>query len=199
MLDGDVKKLKLAHSLLLSLPGTPVIRFGEEIGMGEDLSLPERNSTRTPMQWSADNNGGFSSAERDQCIRPPVNRGKFRYHRVNVAEQKRDSDSLLRVTEQMVRIRRENAELGLGTWQIVETGDQRVLGHRCTLGAASVVAVHNLSDESLTVSLDLAGLSGGRRMAELLSDAEYETPETGEAPMAVGAFGYRWFRFDKES
>lgn len=196
MLGGDTKKLKLAHSLLLSLPGTPVIRYGEEIGMGEDLSLPERNSTRTPMQWSADANGGFSQAERDECIRPPVNRGKFRYQQVNVAEQRRDSDSLLRVTQQMIRTRRENPELGDGDWQIVETGDQHVLAHRCQANGAAVVAVHNLGDEKRQVELDLADLADWR-FQELLSDDEYTTPDECEAAMEVGPLGYRWFRFEK--
>lgn len=197
MLEGNEKKLKLAHSLLLTLPGTPVIRYGEEIGMGEDLSLPERNSTRTPMQWSGDSNGGFSTANRDKCIRPPISRGKFRYQQVNVAEQHRDADSLLKVTEQMIRARRENPEFGTGEWQIVETGDQHVIGHRCGLNGTVVVAVHNMDDDQRTISLDLADLAGWS-FKEILSDDAYEIPKTIESAIDVGGLGYRWFRFEQK-
>lgn len=197
MLGGDWKKLKLAHSLLLSLPGTPVIRYGEEIGMGDDLSLPERDSIRTPMQWSDEANGGFSTADRDACIRSPINRGKFRYQQVNVAEQRRDADSLLRVTEQMIHTRRENPELGTGAWQIVETGDSHVLGHRCDDENAVVVCVHNLSEEPRTFALDVPDLTAWQ-IEELLTDAAYDPLEDCEDPVEIGPLGYRWLRFEKK-
>ena len=90
MLGGDSRRLELAYSLLFSLPGTPVLWYGEEIGMGEDLSLKERNTVRTPMQWSAEENGGFSTAPPEQQIRPIVHEGGFAYEHVNVAAQRRD-------------------------------------------------------------------------------------------------------------
>src|SRR5207249_1409549 len=99
MLQGDRRRIELMNSLTFSLPGTPVIRYGEEIGMGDDLSLPERESIRTPMQWSAESNGGFSTAAPHTLVRPVISEGEYRYQRVNVAEQRLDFNSLLNWTE----------------------------------------------------------------------------------------------------
>ncbi|CAN5548081.1 hypothetical protein BH23CHL6_BH23CHL6_09440 [soil metagenome] len=129
MLGGDLARLKMAYSLMLTLPGTPVINYGEEIGMGDDLSLPERNAVRTPMQWTADSNAGFSTARPEDLISPVVNRGRFAYRKVNVEAQRRDRDSLLNWLERAIRRRKETPELGWGKAEIVETGEPHVFAH----------------------------------------------------------------------
>src|SRR4029453_17390551 len=102
---GDAKRLQLGYSLVLSLPGTPVLRYGDEIGMGEDLRLRDRTAIRTPMQWSAERNAGFSTA--DKLIRPVVTHDVYGYEMVNVEQQRRDPSSLLAWTARMIRFRKQ--------------------------------------------------------------------------------------------
>ncbi|WP_372897403.1 alpha-amylase family protein [Stieleria sp.] len=188
-----VKVLKLTHSLLMTLPGTPVMRYGEEIGMGEDMSLEERDTIRTPMQWSSEKGAGFSSADISGMIRPIVSKGHFSFKKVNVADQQRDADSLLSVTEHMIRIRKENPAFGWGDWQIVETQSIHVLAHRCDHDGVTLVAIHNFSDEAQEVELDLAGKSKAT-LEELLSDAEYDAVKKPTDRITLGPHGYRWWR-----
>src|SRR6185295_17852458 len=112
MLGNDRARIEMAHSLMLTLPGTPVLRYGDEIGMGEDLSLNERDSVRTPMQWADAKNGGFSPAPSNRLVLPAVRGGEFGYEKVNVAAQQRDPDSFLNWFERMTRLRRRSPEFG---------------------------------------------------------------------------------------
>jgi maltose alpha-D-glucosyltransferase/alpha-amylase len=124
MMHNDRRRLELAYSLMFTLPGTPVIRYGDEIGMGDDLRLPERYAARTPMQWSPDRHGGFTTARRP--IRQLVNDPIYGYKRVNVADQRRDPDSFLNWTERTIRMRKECPEIGWGDWKILPTGTEQV-------------------------------------------------------------------------
>src|SRR5207302_5336135 len=137
------RRIELMNSLAFSLPGTPVIRYGEEIGMGDDLSLHERESIRTPMQWSGEPNGGFSTAPSDKLVRPVISEGEYRYERVNVAEQRLAFDSLLNWTERLVRTRKECPEFGCGELRFLETDNRVVLAHTCSCRGNTVAAVHN--------------------------------------------------------
>lgn len=193
MLDGNARRLKLANSLMLTLPGTPVIWAGDEIGMGDDLSQDERNSVRTPMQWSDGRNGGFSAADPDRVVRPVIATGPFAHDRVNVAAQQRDPDSLLNWFERACRARRDCPELGWGDWRLLETGDPAVLAHAARWRDNRIVIVHNLSGEAREVTIpDLAGpddhvlevFCDGRRGAD---------PEPGK-PLSLEPYGFRWLR-----
>src|SRR5437588_5982236 len=113
MLKGDRRRIELAYSLQFTMPGTPVLRYGEEIGMGEDLSLRERNSLRTPMQWTSGRGGGFTTAERAKQAQPVLTRGRYGCGQVNVDDQQRDHASLLRWFEEMIRVLRECPEVGV--------------------------------------------------------------------------------------
>jgi glycosidase len=117
----DLARTLLAYSLIFTIPGTPVFWYGDEIGMGEDLSLEERNSVRTPMQWTSERNGGFSTASKERLRRPVISKGPFRYHRVNVQKSRREPGSLLNRLERMIRTRKEFPESGTGTYRILET------------------------------------------------------------------------------
>jgi len=158
MLGGDQRRMRLAYSLMLTLPGTPVLYYGQEIGMGDDLSLEERHSVRTPMQWSDEKNGGFSSASRRALIWPVISGGEYGYERVNVVSQRRDSDSLLNWMERAIRMRKECPEFGWGEWRILETGDPTVFAHACQWLDGHVIAVHNFSDEARTITLKFKDL-----------------------------------------
>src|SRR4051794_15939269 len=121
---GDRRRLELAYSLMFSLPGTPVLRYGDEIGMGDDLRLKERNAIRTPMQWSSGENGGFSTAK--ELVRPAIASGPYGFESVNVDDQLRDPSSLLRWMIGMIRIRKQCPEVGDSEWQVLATGNPQV-------------------------------------------------------------------------
>ena len=199
MLGGDERRLRMAYSLLLTLPGTPVLRYGEEIGMGDDLSLEGRASVRTAMQWSDEENGGFSSAPPEELVRPVVSGGEFGYERVNVRNQERDPDSMLNWMQKAVRTRKKCPEFGWGDWTVVDTGDPAVFAHRCEWRGGVVLAAHNLSDEPREVSLDPGeGEEGAGRLVELFSDSAYGDERDAERRFMLEGYGYRWFRVGGE-
>lgn len=193
MLAGDQRRIRLAYSLMLSLPGTPVLRYGEEIGMGDDLSLSERNSVRTPMQWSDEKNGGFSSALEKELIRPVIKDGPYGYEQVNVAEQKRDPHSLLNWMERLIRTRKEHPAFGLGHWRIIETSDPAIFAHVCQWEDNAVLATHNLSAEPRTVTLDLASYTIDH-LIDLLGDQQYGAVRNGTSHVELEGYGFRWFQ-----
>jgi maltose alpha-D-glucosyltransferase/alpha-amylase len=190
---GDRKRLEMAYSLMFSLPGTPVLRYGEEIGMGDDLSLPERESVRTAMQWSTERNAGFSTAPAERLARTVITDGPFGTGAgVDVENQQREAGSLLHWMERLVRTRKQCPEIGWGTWEILETGDPGVFAHRCTWSGGTVVAVHNLAGRPAAVRLDLKE-QHQEKLVELLGDQPYELVEVG-AQIDLEPWGYRWFR-----
>ena len=191
MLGGDDARVRLTYSLLFSLPGTPVLFYGEEIGMGENLDIEGRMSVRTPMQWTAGTTAGFTSA-RPSRLRRPLPDGRFGPLAVNVADQRRDPDSLLNWMELMTRRRRETPELGWGRWTLVDTGAEAVLAHRCDWEDRTVLCVHNLADEPHVVELDVPD---GTAVVDLLSDHGAVTElDDGTLPLTLDAYGFRWFR-----
>ena len=198
MLGGDGPQTRMAYSLMLSLPGTPVLRYGQEIGMGDDLSAEGRKSVRTAMQWSDEKNGGFTRAEPGELARPVIREGEYGFHNVNVEQQRNDAESLLNWMERMLRLRRECGEIGWGEWDVIETGAQSVFAHVCRHQGRAVVAAHNLSGEERTVELDLSVLPDGH-LNDLMSDTQYEpVPSVGAHRLRLAGYGYRWLRFRPE-
>ena len=130
---------------MCTLPGTPVIRYGDEIAMGDDLALPERNCARTPMQWSTEPHGGFT--KNDKPANPVIDKGPYGYQHVNVAKQRRDPNSMLNWTERIVRMRKEVPEIGWGDFAVIATRDPAVLIMRYDWRNNSVLFVHNLDEK----------------------------------------------------
>ncbi|MDQ4099567.1 MAG: alpha-amylase family glycosyl hydrolase, partial [Chloroflexota bacterium] len=195
MLGGDQARLRLAYSLLFSLPGAPMLYYGEEIGMGENLDVPGRLSVRTPMQWAPYAHGGFSGAPPDRIVRPMLADGDYRYERVNVATQRADPDSLLNWLATLMRTRRECGEIGAGAWQAVETGNDAVLGMRYDLDGSAVLVVNNLSSRRATISLAMSE-EEAKTATDLLADRRYEPLATDPTnpKMRIEGYGYRWLR-----
>ena len=193
MLNNDRAHIELAYSLQFSLRGTPVLRYGEEIGMGDDLSLEGRDSIRTPMQWSLTANGGFSSAAPEQLVRPVVSEGEYGYENVNVTKQRQDPGSLLSWFERMIRTLREAPEVGSGTCTHVDVPvPPGVLVHRADDDTGTMVFVHNLGEEPGTV--DLSSLAAEADSAnDVLADQAYGELGKFDA-IAIGRYGYRWIR-----
>ncbi len=192
MLGGDRKRLELAYSLMLTLPGTPVLRYGDEIGMGDDLDLSERDAVRTAMQWSTEANGGFTAAARSGV--PVIARGPYGYRHVNVALQRRDPGSLLSWMERVLRMRRELPEIGWGDFTVVDVGAPGVLVLRYDWRGDALVVVHNLADAPCEVWLP-AQEAGGRRgvLVDLLGDDHLRTDGDGHT-LTLDGHGYRWYR-----
>jgi maltose alpha-D-glucosyltransferase / alpha-amylase len=197
LLDGDLQRLKLTYSLLLTLPGTPVINYGEELGMGDDLSLDERKPGRTPMQWSTAPNGGFSTAPAEQLVLPVISEGQYSYKQVNVTTQQRHSDSLLNWMERAIRLRKECPEIGWGEWHLLEASHSTVLAHRCEWRGNIVVAVHNFSRDDCEVGLTLKE-DVGRCLVNLFTDQPEETVSEPHHTMRLSGYEYRWLRVSKQ-
>jgi maltose alpha-D-glucosyltransferase / alpha-amylase len=193
MLGGDRRRLELAYSLLCTLPGTPVIRYGDEIGMGDNLDLPERNCARTPMQWSTEPHAGFT--ESDKPCSPVIDKGPYGYDHVNVAKQRRDPNSMLNWTERIIRMRKEVPEIGWGDFKVIATPDPAVLVIRYDWRNNSVLFVHNLDEKPREVAFAV-GLPGdaGKLLVNLLSEDHSQANGHGKHTLMLEAYGYRWYR-----
>jgi maltose alpha-D-glucosyltransferase/alpha-amylase len=196
MLDGDRRRLELAYSLLFTLPGSPVIRYGDEIGMGDDLALSERDCARTPMQWSNEPHGGFTKA--DKAVFPVISGGPYGFEHINVAIQRRHPESLLNWTERIIRMRQEVPEVGWGDFAVVPTGNDAILIMRYSWRNNSVLFVHNLDAKPQEISFaiglsdDLAGDSW--LLSNLLSEDHSRADEGGRHSLVIEGYGYRWYR-----
>ncbi|WP_369720387.1 alpha-amylase family protein [Bradyrhizobium sp. LLZ17] len=193
MLGGDRRRLELAYSLMCTLPGTPVIRYGDEIAMGDDLSLPERNCARTPMQWSTEPNGGFTIS--DTPALPVISEGPYGFEHVNVAKQRRDPNSMLNWTERIIRMRKEVPEIGWGDFTIIRTRDPAVLIIRYDWRNNSVLFVHNLDEKprETAFSVQLPG-DVGEHLINLLAENHSHADKRGQHRVVLEPYGYRWYR-----
>ena len=195
MIGGHRQKIELAYSLLLTLPGTPVLRYGQEISMGDDLSLEGRKSVRTLMQWTDGKNAGFSRAPEDKLVKKVISEGKFGYKNLNVTDQHRDPKSLLNWMERAINFRKESPEFGWGEYDVVETGNDKVFGHRRESERGLGIALHNLSDKEQTVTLNL---DEPNDIFDVFGDKNYDKFDPDTQKIKLSPYGYRWMRKRKE-
>lgn len=195
MVGGDRRRIEHAYSLLFSLPGTPVLLYGEEIGLGENLDLEGRVAVRAPMQWSDDSAAGFSAAPESALPRSPVREGPFGYRQLNVERQRENPDSLLNWMERAIRVRKEWPELGWGDWEVLETEDDAVLAHLATWDGGSVLAVHNFADRPARVRTRLPPTNGEPRWRHLFGSRDGEVPRVDGriVDFELRGYGYHWF------
>ncbi|WP_312677921.1 alpha-amylase family protein [Microbacterium sp.] len=191
MLGGDPRRIRMAYSLLFTLPGTPVLFYGEEIGMGENPDIPGRESVRTPMQWNDDRNGGFSSAIPSRLVSQPPGGGYAPTH-VNVTAQYNQDDSLLRFIRHLTERYRVSPEIGWGALEILEQDAAGLLVHSLTADVGRMIAIHNFADTPATASIDLADEPEGTRLTDLLGPEDYDEGPTWR--FDIPAYGYRWLR-----
>jgi maltose alpha-D-glucosyltransferase/alpha-amylase len=191
MLDNDRRRLELAFSLLFTLPGTPMLQYGDEIGLGDDLSLPERECARTPMQWSSDRNGGFSTSRRP--VRPVISDPIYGYTRVNVEAQRRDPQSLLNWMERKIRMRRECPEISWGDWKIVGVRQPGVLVMQYDWRDHRLVILHNFTAKTQAVALE-AATAKAPKLTDLLWTNDSRADDSGRHVVDLPPYGYRWFR-----
>jgi maltose alpha-D-glucosyltransferase/alpha-amylase len=191
MLGGDQRRIELAYSLMFTLPGTPVIRYGDELGMGDNLALPERNCARTPMQWSDEPHGGFTKSNKPNA--PVIDQGPYGYQRINAAVQRRHPDSLLNWTERVIRMRKEVPEIGWGDFTVLQIRDPAVLALRYDWRNNSVLFLHNLHDEPREILFHL-GVDDGELLVNLLADDHSKATDSGKHRIVLEGYGYRWYR-----
>jgi len=193
MLNGDRRRLELAYSLMFTLPGTPVVRYGDEIGMGDNLDLPERVAARTPMQWSNEPHAGFTKS--DAPVVPVIESGPYGYEQANVAVQRRDPNSLLNWMERIIRMRKEVPEIGWGDFAIIPTRNPAVLVIRYDWRNNSVLFAHNLDGTPCETSFAV-GLSDGSEnlLVNLLSEDHSSARDDGKHHLVLEPYGYRWYR-----
>ncbi len=192
MLGGDVRRLKLAYSLMYSLPGTPVLRYGDEIGMGDDLALPERNCARTPMQWSNEPQGGFTKGEKP--VLPVISDGPYGYDHVNVAFQRRDSESMLNWTERMIRMRKEAPEIGWGEFAVIDCGDPGVLILRYEWRRNVLAIIHGFHDKPVEISFRIEDNEDASVLIDILDGHDSHIDQGGKHRMVLEPYGFRWYR-----
>jgi glycosidase len=196
MLRGDRQRLRMVYSLLFSLPGTPVLFYGEEIGMGENLDLDGRLAVRTPMQWTGERGGGFTTLDPAEMERP-FPRGAYAPKRVNVADQRRDPESMHSFVRRLVRHYRESPELGWGKFTPLECKEGAVFAHRSDWEDRCVVAVHNLSARRVSVGFRLDDCRRRQVLHDVLEPHTTPIDAKGNFTLDLEPYGFRWLRYVK--
>jgi maltose alpha-D-glucosyltransferase/alpha-amylase len=193
MLEGDRRRIELAYSLMFTLPGTPVLRYGDELGMGDNLDLPERVCARTPMQWSTEPHAGFTKS--DSPVVPVIDHGPYGYEHVNAAEQRRDPNSMLNWVERIIRMRKEVPEIGWGDFTVIPTRNPALLVMRYDWRNNSVLFVHNLDSKPRELSFAAgSGNASDNLLVNLLTENHSRARDDGRHYLLIEAYGYRWYR-----
>jgi trehalose synthase len=193
MLGGDPRRVRMVYSLLFSLPGTPVLFYGEEIGMGENIEIEGRQSVRTPMQWSRAKNGGFSHAAKSRLVAPIPEDGYAPQH-VNVDDQYTDHESLLQFIQRLTVRYRSSPEIGWGRFEVLDQEQPAVLAHSITADVGRFVALHNFSDAAVETTIRLSDDPDAVALSDLLGPDRFELGEKRDASIELPPYGFRWLR-----
>ena len=203
LLERDRRRIELMNGLLLSMPGTPVIYYGDEIGMGDNIFLGDRDGVRTPMQWSVDRNGGFSRTDPARLVLPPIMDPTYGFQAVNVESQVADPHSLLNWTRRMLAVRRRHYSFGRGTQRFLYPRNRKILAylreHADESGATeTILCVSNLSRTAQAVELDLSAYAG-RVPVDVIGGAVF--PSVGQLTylLTLPAYGFYWFLLGTEA
>ena len=193
LLDNDRRKIELMNGMLMSLPGTPIIYYGDEIGMGDNVNLGDRNGVRTPMQWDGGWNGGFSPADPESLYAPLLLNPVYGFQAINVQSQRRFDHSLLSWMKRLIRVRKSSPVFGRGSIEFLYPANHRVLAYVRKLGNETILAVNNLSSKAQAVELDLKAYRGNI-LIEMFGRNIF--PRIGELPylLTLGPYQFYWFR-----
>jgi maltose alpha-D-glucosyltransferase / alpha-amylase len=198
LMDNDRRKIELMSSLLLSFPGTPIIYYGDEIGMGDNIYLGDRNGVRTPMQWTPDRNGGFSRADPARLYAPIIMDSVYGYEAVNVEAQSRSLSSLLSATKRLISVRKSTLAFGRGSMTFIRPANRAVLAYVRQLGDEVILCVANLSRSAQATELDLSAFKD-RVPLEMLGRTHF--PAIGELPymITLAPYGFYWFQLQERN
>jgi maltose alpha-D-glucosyltransferase/alpha-amylase len=193
LMEGDRRRVELMSGLLMSLPGSPIMYYGDEIGMGDNVYLGDRNSVRTPMQWNGGFNAGFSSADPERLWLPLISNALYGYQAVNVDSQQRNPTSLFNWTRRLIEVRRSTRVFGRGSIEFLKPDNHRVLAFTRTIGRETVLAVNNLAGTAQAVELDLSRFAGAIPV-EMFGASIF--PRINHEPyvMMMGPYNFYWFR-----
>ena len=193
LLEGDRRRIELMNGLLMSLPGSPIVYYGDEIGMGDNIYLGDRNGVRTPMQWNGGWNGGFSTADPERLAQPLISNPVFGYQAVNVESQRRTDHSLLNWMRRLIRVRRSTRVFSRGSISFLSPANHRVLAYTRSLDGDTVLVVNNLSGTAQVAELDLRALEGAIPI-EMFGRSLF--PRIGELPymLTLGPYDFYWFK-----
>ena len=196
LMDNDRRRIELLNCLLLTLPGSPIIYYGDEIGMGDNVHLGDRNGVRTPMQWTADRNAGFSAADPAQLYLPIITDPVFSYQAVNVAAQEKQAGSLLATMKHLIATRKRSAAFGQGDIEFLRPRNQSVLAFLRRHADETLLIVANLSARTQPIELPLAAYEGSVPV-EMLGGARF--PAVGRAPyfLSLGPHSFYWFTLER--
>jgi maltose alpha-D-glucosyltransferase / alpha-amylase len=198
LMENDLDRIKLMNSLLLSMPGSPIVYYGDEIGMGDNFFIGDRNGVRTPMQWSPDRNAGFSRADPQRLYLPPIMDAVYGYPSTNVEAQSRDQSSLLSWTKRMLAVRKTSQAFGRGARRFLRPGNRKILAYLREYGDDTILCVANLSRSAQPVELNLSAFKG-RVPVEMLGRTAF--PPIGELPylLTISGYGFYWFRLTTDA
>ncbi len=197
LLENDLRKIELLNSILLTMPGSPIIYYGDEIGMGDNVYLGDRNGVRTPMQWTGDRNAGFSMADPEQLYLPVISNPVYGYQTVNVEAQLRTPSSLLNTMKKLIGVRKKHQVFGYGSIEFLRPRNNTVLAYIRSYRGENVLVVQNLADSSQPVELDLKRFHEAVPV-EMLGEIRF--PRIGELPymLTLGPYGFYWFRLESK-
>jgi maltose alpha-D-glucosyltransferase/alpha-amylase len=193
LMEGDRRRVQLMSGLLMSLPGSPIMYYGDEIGMGDNMYLGDRNSVRTPMQWSNGVNAGFSNADPERLWLPLVSNALYGYQAVNVDSQQRNPTSLLNWTRRLIEVRRSTRVFGRGSIEFLKPANHRVLAFTRTLGRERALVVCNLAGTAQVAELDLSALAGAIPI-EMFGGSIFPRIGREPYPVMIGPYDFYWFR-----
>jgi len=198
LMENDRDRIKLMNSLLLSMPGSPIVYYGDEIGMGDNFFIGDRNGVRTPMQWSPDRNAGFSRADPQRLYLPPIMDAVYGYQSTNVEAQSRDPNSLLSWTKRLLAVRKTSRAFGRGSRRFLRPGNRKILVYLREFGDDTILCVANLSRSAQPVELNLSSFKG-RVPMEMLGRTAF--PPIGELPylLTISAYGFYWFKLTTDA
>jgi trehalose synthase len=194
MLDGDQARLRMAYSLMFALPGAPVLFYGEEIGMAENLDIDGRMSVRSLMQWSDRENGGFSKAASDTLCRPLMKSKQWGPSAINVRHQERDANSLLKWMEQLIRHRRELPEIAFGKWSLLPIADPAVLALSYEWGDRKSIIIHNLASKEKKLTFRLESARRKPSIVDRFGEGDIDIATDGTVSLDLAGYGYRWLK-----
>ncbi len=197
LLGNDRRAIELMNCLLMSLPGTPIIYYGDEIGMGDNIFLGDRNGVRTPMQWSADRNAGFSRAQGQKLYLPVIIDPEYHYETVNVDNQQKNSRSLLWWMKSLVALRKQHPAFGRGSLEFSRSDNTKVISYLRILNDEKILVVANLSRYAQSVSLDLEKYHG-MTLVEMFGGNKFPSLAGGECRVTLGPYGFYWFLLEPE-
>jgi len=193
LMEGDRRRVQLMSGLLMALPGSPIVYYGDEIGMGDNVYLGDRNGVRTPMQWNSGINAGFSTADPERLWLPLVSNALYGYQAVNVESQQRNPTSLLNWMRRLIAVRRQSRVFGRGSIEFLKPDNHRVLAFTRTLGRETVLAVNNLSGTAQAVELDLSALAGAIPI-EMFGASIFPRIRRDPYIMMLGPYDFYWCR-----